>query len=115
MSDKSISHYGLSRLLCDTFSELDLNQSTCLVGILYESQILFMGATWVLPALEPDEAARLIADLYDQRANRLLQRFRSNWCTLKNSTVTSELIKKLRENEFVDEIVPYQADDSHLN
>ena len=96
MSGKSSSHYGLSRLLRETFAELDLHESTCLVGILYESQILFMGATWVLPALEPDEAAALIADLYDQSAIRLLQRFRSNWRSLKRTTVASEMIEKLR-------------------
>lgn len=111
MSDETSSHHGLSRLLRETFPELDLQASTCLVGILYESQILFMDATWVLPALEPDEAAKLVADLYAHSPNRLLQRFRSNWCSLKNSAVTAEMIDGLAANDFVDQIVPYHSDD----
>ena len=110
MSDEPQTHYGLSRLLRETMPQPALTEATCLVGIIYQSNILFMGATWMLPALEPREAASLVAELYGLDANRLLERFQDNWSRLKNSAQTTKILEKLEANEFVDRIVPYDWD-----
>lgn len=115
MSDHSSSHYGLKRILRETFAQLDLNESTRLVGILYESQVLILGATWMLPALEPEEAAILVGDLYGQNARRLLHRFRHNWCSMKHSTATSLMMEALKEHDLVDEIIPFHVADSQID
>ena len=115
MSDQSSTHYGLTRILRETFTELDLTESTRLVGVLYESQILILGATWVLPALEPKEAARFIADLYGQNAHRVFQRFQQNWSSMKHSPATTLMIESLKAHELVDKIVPFHSSDSQTN
>ena len=107
MSNEAQTHYGLSRLLRETLPQPTLIEATCLVGIIYQSNILFMGATWMLPALEPREASSLVAELYGLDATRLLERFQDNWCRLKNSAQTANILEKLEANEFVDRIVPY--------
>lgn len=108
MSDRRSTHYALSRMLRETFGQLDLNESTCLVGIIYDSQIRFMDSFWTLRPLEPDEAARLVGILYGHSDQRLLQRFRDNWGFLKTSELASNMIDELATHELIDEIVPYE-------
>lgn len=112
MPQHSSSHYGLNRILRETFDELNLFESSRLVGVLYEFQILFLDATRVLPALEPAEAAGLIADLYNQNTRRLLQRFQDNWSTMKRSPATSAMIEALKTHDLVDEMIPFHTSDS---
>ncbi|MEL6106726.1 MAG: hypothetical protein AAFU85_11835 [Planctomycetota bacterium] len=109
MNGQSSSHYGLSRILRETFQELDLNQSACLVGILYECQIKVVDGNWVLPALEPEEATRVIAELFNHNEQRLLQRFRNHWRVLRHSMQMSNLIDQLQAHEWVDEIIAIQC------
>ena len=110
MSSEFATHYGLSRLLRETLPQPTVTEATCLVGIIFQSNILFMGATWMLPALEPPEATGLVAELYGLDATRLLERFQDNWCRLKNTAQTASILEKLEANDFVDRIVPYDWD-----
>ena len=105
MTDRDSPHYALSRMLSETFEQLDLLESTCLVGIIFDSQIQFLDSMWTLPPLEPHEAASLVETLYGHNAQRLLQRFRG---TLKRSELTSRLMAKLANHELIDDIVPYE-------
>ncbi|MEM6473779.1 MAG: hypothetical protein AAF802_29745 [Planctomycetota bacterium] len=107
MSENESTHYGLSRLLRETFPKPSHNEITCLVGILHQFDILFLGETWKLPALEPEEAAKLVSRLYGSDEDRLLERFRDNWARLKNSSVTAAMVLALESHEFVDRIVPF--------
>lgn len=107
LNEMSSPHFGLMRLLRETFPDPSLSELTCLVGILYEYEIFFMNATWKLPALEPDEASIFLAELYEQNANRLLQRFRGNWSTLRKSATASNILDRLSSHEFVDELAPF--------
>ena len=112
MPEHPTPHSGLRRILRETFPSLNLLDSTCLVGVLFDCQILLLDATWVLPALEPEEAASLIAELYDHNSHQLLQRFRNNWSMLKRSTNTSRVFEELQRHEFIESIIPFEEWDS---
>ena len=98
------------RLLRDTFEQLDLLESTCLVGLIYDTQIMFKESGWTLYPLEPQEAARLVAALYGHSAHRLLQRFGDNWGSLRTSQVAFNMKRKLEAHELIDTIKPYAID-----
>lgn len=109
MSQYSSNHYGLTRILRESFDELDVFESTRLVGVLYEFQVLLLNATMVLPALEPAEAAGLVADLYCHNPWRLLRRFHHNWSTLKRAPATRAMIESIKTHDWVDGMAPFRT------
>ena len=95
-------------MLSETFEQLNLKECTCLVGIIYDSEIRYLDSMFTLPPLEPREAAGLVSTLYGHSPQQLLLRFRSNWGSLKHSDLASSMIGKLETHELIDNVVPYE-------
>ena len=103
--DSAAPHYTLRRILSEAFDDLDFAEAACLVGLLYESDILLLGGLLTLPALEPIEAAHVVSDLFGHRANQLVRSFQDNWRSVKKSEIAMEVSVKLRSHDLVDSIV----------
>ncbi len=103
-----------ARILGDVFSELDFDEATALVGIVFEYRIVFSRQFWTslgqqeiginLDPLEPQAAAVYVADVFSQDCDRIYLAYYRQWAALRNTPRVKELIGRIEAHEFVDRL-----------
>ena len=110
--------FGRARrqILSDSLSKVSFEEATALVGILFDNRIVVSERifnpdsqrtntqSFELQPLEPQEAARLVAEVFQCDCDQLFASFQRSWFSVQHSTVVKELKVAIQMHPMVSQL-----------